>query len=226
MKRKKLMGWKRMAAFAMALSLTLGDGTSVGVVAAQVSDTQAAVETTTEVATETVSESEAEVTTETAETEAAEAEVTETTESTGENKSAEQVSVTTPGKIVNLRKETEAENGETDQSQLTWDADQAAKGYQIRVVDAGGVEYAEGTRSYTNAAGEVKEDLDYYSTDENALDLDELRWNSLRGYKADGNGGFTTVVDENGNQLRIKDNTTYTIQVRAYNDNDGVTAFG
>ena len=104
MKRKKLMGWKRMAAFAMALSLTLGDGTSVGVVAAQVSDTQAAVETTTEVATETVSESEAEVTTETAETEAAEAEVTETTESTGENKSAEQVSVTTPGKIVNLRK--------------------------------------------------------------------------------------------------------------------------
>ena len=43
MKRKKLMGWKRMAAFAMALSLTLGDGTSVGVVAAQVSDTQAAV---------------------------------------------------------------------------------------------------------------------------------------------------------------------------------------
>lgn len=39
MKRNQLTGWKRMAAFAMALSLTLGDGTSVGVVAAQVSDT-------------------------------------------------------------------------------------------------------------------------------------------------------------------------------------------
>lgn len=225
MKRKKLMGWKRMAAFAMALSLTLGDGTSVGVMAAQVSDTKAAVEATTEVAEENVSEAAAEVTTESAETEEAEAEVTETTESTGENKSAEQVSVTTPGKIVNLRKETEAGNGETDQSELTWDADQAAKGYQIRVVDAGGVEYAEGTRSYTNAAGEVKEDLDYYSTSGNTVDLDNLRWN-VQGYKADGNGGFTAAVDEKDNQLEIKNNTAYTIQVRAYNYNDGAYAFG
>ena len=30
MKRKRLTGWKRMAAFAMALTLTVGDWTSVG----------------------------------------------------------------------------------------------------------------------------------------------------------------------------------------------------
>ena len=30
MKRKRLTGWKRMAAFAMALTLTVGDWTSAG----------------------------------------------------------------------------------------------------------------------------------------------------------------------------------------------------
>lgn len=33
MKRKKLMGWKRMATFAMALSLTLADAGSVAMAA-------------------------------------------------------------------------------------------------------------------------------------------------------------------------------------------------
>ncbi|HAT88468.1 MAG TPA: hypothetical protein DCS73_01680, partial [Roseburia sp.] len=61
MKRKKLMGWKRMAAFAMALTLTLGDGSSVGVMAAQVSGTETAATVTTEETTEAA----AEVTTET-----------------------------------------------------------------------------------------------------------------------------------------------------------------
>ena len=217
MKRKKLMGWKRMAAFAMALTLTLGDGSSVGVMAAQVSGTETAAVVTTEETTETA-DAAAEVTTEVTETEAAETAETEAAETAEENKSAGQVSVTTPGKIVNLRKETEAGNGEADQSQLTWDADQAADGYQIRVVDANGVEYAKGITSYTNAAGEEKTDLYYYSTSNNQVDLDNLR--SLGGYKADGNGGFKK------NQLSIKNNTAYTIQVRAYNDNNGARTFG
>ena len=76
MKRKKLMGWKRMAAFAMALTLTLGDGSSVGVMAAQASGTETAATATTEETTETA-DAAAEVTTE-AESEAASEKETET----------------------------------------------------------------------------------------------------------------------------------------------------
>ena len=50
MKRKKLTGWKRMAAFAMALTLTIGDGASVwaAVVPQTVTETAAQTEDATE----------------------------------------------------------------------------------------------------------------------------------------------------------------------------------
>lgn len=40
MKRKRLTGWKRMAAFAMALTLTVGDWTSAGAAGLRQTDVQ------------------------------------------------------------------------------------------------------------------------------------------------------------------------------------------
>ena len=44
MKRKRLTGWKRMAAFAMALTLTVGDWTSVGAAGLPQTDVQTVTE--------------------------------------------------------------------------------------------------------------------------------------------------------------------------------------
>lgn len=151
-------------------------------------------------------------------------EVSETADT--ELKAAEQVSVTTPGKVANLRFETEAQNGEIDQSILSWDADQNAEGYEIRVVDGDGVEYARSTRSYTDAAGEVKTGLRYYdSYDNTSQDLDSLGYYWLPGYKLE-NGSYVVVKDSDGEELEIKNNTAYTIQVRAYNSNGNRYEFG
>ena len=44
MKRKRLTGWKRMAAFAMALTLTVGDWTSAGAAGLPQTDVQTVTE--------------------------------------------------------------------------------------------------------------------------------------------------------------------------------------
>lgn len=210
----------RIGAIILAASMVVGDAAPT--LAAQQAnvDEDAVVfaefvETTENSETEEVSETTEVVgTSETSEAE----EVPETTDT--ELKAAEQVSVTTPGKVANLRFETEAQNGEIDQSILSWDADQNAKGYEIHVVDGNGVEYAEGTGSYPDAAGEVKSGLDYYDdTDGTSQDLDSLVY-YLSGYKLE-NGSYVLAKDS-----KIKNNTAYTIQVRAYNENGGAYAFG
>ena len=61
MKRKKLMGWKRMATFAMALSLTLADAGSVAMAAVQPSGAEAVEATESVLATEVVEEETSEV---------------------------------------------------------------------------------------------------------------------------------------------------------------------
>ena len=48
MKRNQLTGWKRMAAFAMALTLTIGDGASVNAAVMPQTDAQTVTETTAE----------------------------------------------------------------------------------------------------------------------------------------------------------------------------------
>lgn len=215
----------RIGAIILAASMVVGDAAPT--LAAQQAnvDEDAVVfaeliETTETSETEEVSETTEVVgTSETSEAE----EVPETTDT--ELKAAEQVSVTTPGKVANLRFETEAQNGEIDQSILSWDADQNAKGYEIHVVDGNGVEYAEGTGSYPDAAGEVKSGLDYYDdTDGTSQDLDSLVY-YLSGYKLE-NGSYVPARDLEGKTLEIKNNTAYTIQVRAYNENGGAYAFG
>lgn len=215
----------RIGAIILAASMVVGDAAPT--LAAQQAnvDEDAVVfaeliETTETSETEEVSETTEVVgTLETSEAE----EVPETTDT--ELKAAEQVSVTAPGKVANLRFETEAQNGEIDQSILSWDADQNAKGYEIHVVDGNGVEYAEGTGSYPDAAGEVKSGLDYYDdTDGTSQDLDSLVY-YLSGYKLE-NGSYVPAKDLEGKTLEIKNNTAYTIQVRAYNENGGAYAFG
>lgn len=220
----------RIGAIILAASMVVGDAAPT--LAAQQAnvDEDAVVfaefvETTENSETEEVSETTEVVgTSETSEAE----EVSETTDT--ELKAAEQVSVTTPGKVAHLRFETEAQNGEIDQSILSWDADQNAEGYEIHVVDGNGVEYAEGTRSYTDATGEVKSGLQYYVSGDTSEDLDELKpsdyySSKLLGYKLE-NGSYVSAKDSEGKTLEIKNNTAYTIQVRAYNENGGAYAFG
>lgn len=212
----------RIGAIILAASMVVGDAAPT--LAAQQAnvDEDAVVfaefvETTENSETEEVSETTEVVgTSETSEAE----EVPETTDT--ELKAAEQVSVTTPGKVANLRFKTEAKDewtgedvGEIDQSILSWDADQSAEGYEIRVVDGNGVEYAE---------GKVESGLDYYDTDGTSQDLDSLV-SCLSGYKLE-NGSYVSAEDSEGKTLEIKNNTAYTIQVRAYNENGGAYAFG
>lgn len=209
----------RIGAIILAASMVVGDAAPT--LAAQQAnvDEDAVVfaefvETTENSETEEVSETTEVVgASETSEAE----EVPETTDT--ELKAAEQVSVTTPGKVAKLRFETEAQNGEIDQSILSWDADQNAEGYEIRVIDGNGVEYAEST------AGKVESGLDYYDdTDGTSQDLDSLVY-YLSGYKLE-NGSYVSAKDSEGKTLEIKNNTAYTIQVRAYNENGGAYAFG
>lgn len=212
----------RIGAIILAASMVVGDAApTLAAQQANVDEDTVVfaefVETTENSETEEVSETTEVVgTSETGEAE----EVPETTDT--ELKAAEQVSVTTPGKVASLRFETEAKDewtgedvGEIDQSILSWDADQSAEGYEIRVVDGNGVEYAE---------GKVESGLDYYDTDGTSQDLDSLVY-YLSGYKLE-NGSYVSAEDSEGKTLEIKNNTAYTIQVRAYNENGGAYEFG
>ena len=141
MKRKKLMGWKRMAAFAMALTLTLGDGSSVGVMAAQVSGTETAATATTEETTEAA----AEVTTE-AESEAASEKETETESEAASEKETEAESEAAS------EKETEAESEAASEKVTETESEAASE----KVTET---ESEEATETEATEAAEETEDV-------------------------------------------------------------------
>lgn len=214
----------RVGAVILAASLVIGDAVpTLAAQSASIDETaviSAEVVETTEISeTEEVSE-----TTDAAKTTEA-SEAAEATEENADTKAAENVSITTPGKVNNLRFETEAANGEIDQSKLSWNAEQAAKYYQIRVVDGNGVEYAENIGYYNDAAGELKTGLSYYTNYTTNMDLGDLLEGELFGYKLE-NDSYVLAKDEKEKKLEIKENTSYTIQVRACNYKDGAYVFG
>lgn len=127
MKRKKLTGWKRMAAFAMALTLTIGDGASVWAAvvpqtvtetAAQTEDAMEAVGATEQTESEADSESVENDNGQTKESEAAEvSEVTETTEKVDETETegtTENVNNTETTEDTENNDETESVETETE----------------------------------------------------------------------------------------------------------------
>ena len=144
MKRKKLMGWKRMAAFAMALTLTLGDGSSVGVMAAQASGTETAATATTEETTETA-DAAAEVTTE-AESEAASEKETETESEATSEKETEAESEAAS------EKETEAESEAASEKVTETESEAASE----KVTET---ESEEATEAEATEAAEETEDV-------------------------------------------------------------------
>lgn len=129
MKRKKLLNWKRMAAFAMAVTLMCTEGASVGVTAAQVTVNASLAEATeaaeagktgeTTEATEAVDVESTESTeTEATEvTEATETESTEETEATEEEEDLE--SVDGVSKVIGLEGSSKADETDTDESSNT-----------------------------------------------------------------------------------------------------------
>ena len=145
MKRKKLMGWKRMAAFAMALTLTLGDGSSVGVMAAQVSDTETAATVATEETTETA-DAAAEVTTE-AESEAASEKETET-----ESEAASE-------KVTETESEEATETEATEAAEETEDVLLGAEVGVSQVIGLEGKEATDGT--FKSDDGKVEKKYSY-----------------------------------------------------------------
>ena len=153
MKRKKLMGWKRMAAFAMALTLTLGDGSSVGVMAAQVSDTK----TAATVATEETTGAAAEVTTET-ESEAASEKETEAESEAASEKETEVESEAASEKVTEAEseaaseKETEAESEAASEKVTETESEAASE----KVTET---ESEEATETEATEAAEETEDV-------------------------------------------------------------------
>ena len=124
MKRKRLTGWKRMAAFAMALTLTVGDWTSVGAAGLPQTDVQ----TVTEAVIQEEDAMEAALATEQTETESeTDSESAENDSGQTENSEASEIPETSeaseidkPSKVINVR-------GKDDGSIIT-----TASGRQLR----------------------------------------------------------------------------------------------
>lgn len=163
MKRKKLMGWKRMATFAMALTLTFGDGASVGVMAAQASDPETAVEVT-EVTTETADAAVAEVTTEDVETEEAASETTTEAESEAASETAtetesEAAVETEAVETTEAESEAAAETEATEVAEETEDVLLGAKVGVSQVIGLEGKEETDGT--FKSEDGKVEKAYSY-----------------------------------------------------------------
>ena len=182
MKRKKLMGWKRMAAFAMALTLTLGDGSSVGVMAAQVSDTETAAtvateettEAAAEVTTETESEAASEKETETeseaaseketeAESEAASEKVTETESEAASEKETETESEAASEKVTETESEAATETEATEAAEETEDVLLGAEVGVSQVIGLEGKEATDGT--FKSDDGKVEKEYSFVNKD-------------------------------------------------------------
>ena len=174
MKRKKLMGWKRMAAFAMALTLTLGDGASVGVMAAQASDPETAVETTTEETTETA-DAAAEVTTEAAETEEAEAESEAASETATEKETESEAASETATEAeaeseaaseTATEKETESETAaDTEEAEAAEETEDVLLGAEVGVSQVIGLEGKEADEDGTLKSDDGKVEKAYSFVD-------------------------------------------------------------
>ncbi len=170
MKRKKLMGWKRMAAFAMALTLTLGDGSSVGVMAAQVSGTETAATVTTEETTEAA----AEVTTET-ESEAASEKETEAESEAASEKETEAESEAASEKVTETESEaasekvTETESEEATETEATEAAEETEDvllGAEVGVSQVIGLEGKEATDgTFKSDDGKVEKEYSFVNKD-------------------------------------------------------------
>ena len=161
MKRKRLTGWKRMAAFAMALTLTVGDWTSVGAAGLPQTDVQTVTEAVIQeedameaaLATEQT-ETESETDSESAEndsgqTENSEAsEIPETSEASETEKTVEETENVNDTEAVDdtevMETETEEESEEEETEEETEEEELAAidkpsKVINVRGKDDGGI---------------------------------------------------------------------------------------
>lgn len=212
--RKRFNG-KQIIALALAVTMVVSE---VGVVQAT-SATEQAVEVTSEEVSEQSQAPEItseEVTEQSQALDITSEEVKEQESTTEVPASATPVtSLTVPGKVTNLRFDDEIVNGIMDNTYLSWNAIQEADGYQIKVVDANGVEYASGTtmNSETNAS-----ELSYASTGNvyyylsNTIDSYNFRAYELK------DGQYVLKQDDKGNYYYVKKGEEYKVSIRAYNN--------
>lgn len=221
MKKNVLMRSKRMAAFALSLSMILSEGALVN--AAQVDAVQADVEAEAlETELEAVQGTEAEQ-------EDADAGIALTSEEDGlpveeadsvdelalEEETEEKLSdakgaAVKPGTVGNLRFETRDEDdGILDKSRLSWNTVQGADEYEIRITGADGAEYGD----YWQHDDESTE-FPYYSTRSLSYDLDNLIGAYAYQKTADGTA-YERVVPYN----MVSRGGSYTISVRAVTSN-------
>ena len=152
MKRKRITGWKRMAAFAMALTLTIGDGTSVGAAGLPQTDVQTVTEAVTQeedameaaLATEQT-ETESETDSESAEndsgqTENSEAsEIPETSEASETEKTVEETENVNDTEAVDDTEVMETETEEETEEEELAAIDKPSKVINVRGKDDGSI---------------------------------------------------------------------------------------
>ena len=146
MKRKRLTGWKRMAAFAMALTLTVGDWTSVGAAGLPQTDVQTVTEAVIQeedameaaLATEQT-ETESETDSESAEndsgqTENSEAsEIPETSEASETEKTVEETENVDDTEV--METETEEESEEESEEEIEEETEEETEEEELAAID-------------------------------------------------------------------------------------------
>ncbi len=130
MKRKRLTGWKRMAAFAMALTLTVGDWTSVGAAGLPQTDVQ----TVTEAVIQEEDAMEAALATE--QTENSEAsEIPETSEASETEKTVEETENVNDTEAVDDTEVMETETEEESEEEIEEETEEETEEEELAAID-------------------------------------------------------------------------------------------
>lgn len=239
MKKNVLMKSKRMAAFALSLSMILSDGSLVGATEAN-ANPEAGPAVVAETGTETVepgldstavTEADPEATeVDVQGTETADADVNAVEESdseeelvldeeTEEKLSDAKGAAVKPGTVGNLRLETKDE-GVLEKSRLSWDNVQGADSYEIRVTDANGAEYGVENYDIDFRAAEIP----YTNVDGLSYDLEKLteedNWPHTRyvAYQKTADGIAYEMIKSGNLVYPVSRGGSYNIFVRAVKD--------
>ena len=139
MKRKRLTGWKRMAAFAMALTLTVGDWTSVGAAGLPQTDVQ----TVTEAVIQEEDAMEAALATEQTETEndsgqtenSEASEIPETSEASETEKTVEETENVNDTEAVDDTEVMETETEEESEEEIEEETEEETEEEELAAID-------------------------------------------------------------------------------------------
>ena len=124
----------------------------------------------------------------------------------------------TPGKVTNVGFFYYDSPGILDKFTLGWDAVKGATGYQFRVTDDKGNEYAE----LTDFSSGVYNEIDYPYTDDLHISVRNFDFSKIE----KSGSGYIYSKDAKGNYIYMKAATSYRVQVRAARINGSEKTYG